>query len=130
MPFNSETGQANTEDEIDSLLFQHARADALDPALYSRIEATVLTQPLPDHNSSWVEALLNWLNPAPQARWRPLLAASCPLFLGIVIGNYYHFGVDSDAAPVDFDSWDDELSMLSLYEPSALESEIFLDGGF
>ena len=41
------------------------------------------------------------------------------LVLGIVIGNFFHFGVNATTEP-SFESWDDELVMLSFNDMTSL----------
>ena len=48
--------------------------------------------------------------------WRPLSAACLPMLVGIVMSNYFTFGVD--VADQGFQAWDDELVMLSLTDTS------------
>lgn len=79
------------------------------------LESRVLTQPLPARVKSPGERLLDWLLPAnllgPHL-WRPALAACLPLVFGILVGNYFSFGVAVESP--GFDTWGDELYMLSL----------------
>ncbi len=116
--------------DIDLLLSRAAQTEKLKPELYQRIETRVLRQQLPPQNISWLDALVNWLSPQPQARLRPLLVASCPLILGVVIGNFYDFGItNTPSSEMNFDSWDDEFLMLSFNELDSLDDNTF-DGGF
>lgn len=79
------------------------------------LESRVLNQPLPERSRSFFEELVSWLLPQEnfgQQVWRPALVACIPLVFGIVLGNYFSFGigVEDDG----FQYWDDELAMLSL----------------
>ena len=115
---------------LDALLERAALADPIDAQAYARLEARVLTQSLPPQSRPFVDTLIDslieWFAPHPQLRWRSVMAATCPILLGIVIGNFYHFGV---ATPEPYDalanSWDDEFAMLSYTEVTTLE----LDSG-
>ena len=51
--------------------------------------------------------------------WRPALAACLPLVFGIVLGNYYSFGISSEVD--EFDYWEDELAMIALTDISESE---------
>lgn len=90
------------------------------PGLATRIG----NQPLPPRQADLGDRLLSWLLPGHglQSIWRPALAACLPLMFGIVVGNYYHFGVDTDYSVAD--NWDDELTMLSLTDYSQNQVEL------
>ena len=102
-----------------------------DRALYERIESRILNQSLPPQGAQTprkvlaasdgfmrsIDALIDWLNPQHQRLWRPIFAAACPLVLGIVIGNFFNFGLTPTSEP-NFGSWDDELVMLSFLDIS------------
>lgn len=126
-----------TDEALDALLARAAESEVesnmentVESADYKRIEARVLNQALPPqitlpprevHAASvgfmrGIDALIDWLSP-PQQLWRPIFAAACPLVLGIVIGNYFHFGLTPTSEP-SFESWDDELVMLSFLDIS------------
>ena len=79
------------------------------------LESRVLNQPLPEPKGSIFEELANWLLPGEsfgKQFWRPEIVACIPLAFGIVVANYFSFGVgiESDG----FQYWGDELAMLSL----------------
>ena len=79
------------------------------------LESRILNQPLPERNRGLFEAAVNWLMPEGSLGnqvWRPAIAACIPLVFGIVLGNYFSFGigVEDDG----FQYWGDELAMLSL----------------
>lgn len=108
-----------TSPEASRLLREHQQlAHALDqlqvPALPG-LEARVLNQSLPPRNHSPVDRVLDWLLPAnlfgPQL-WRPAMVACLPLVFGILVGNYFSFGVVTENR--GFQYWDDELYVLSL----------------
>jgi hypothetical protein len=82
---------------------------------FDGLEARVLNQELPAHNASSIDKLLEWLLPAgglAHHLWRPAMVACLPLLFGIVLGNFYSFGVGFDGD--EFEYWEDELAMLSL----------------
>ena len=79
------------------------------------LETRVLNQSLPKHNRSFFEEAMSWLIPDEyfgKQVWRPAIAACIPLVFGIVVGNYFSFGIDIEDD--GFQYWDDELVMLSL----------------
>jgi len=94
---------------VDELLEQ------IETPQFSGLESRVLNQALPEQNSGPFDAIIEWLIPssgATQNYWRPAIAACLPLVFGIVLANYFSFGVgiESDG----FQYWGDELAMLSL----------------
>ena len=125
-----------SDEELDAL-FARAASNKIDSAIYSRVEARVLNQPLPPQSQSTVpgtpsfargltqsiDALIDWVSPRGQTLWQPVLAASCSLVLGIVIGNFFHFGVNATTEP-SFESWDDELVMLSFNDMTSLDETL------
>ena len=124
-------------DEELGALFARAASNKIDSTIYSRVEARVLNQPLPPQSQSTVpgtpsfargltqsiDTLIDWVSPRRQTLWQPVLAASCPLVLGIVIGNFFHFGVNATTEP-SFESWDDELVMLSFNDMTSLDETL------
>ena len=79
------------------------------------LESRVLKQPLPESRGNILEELTNWLLPGEsfgKQFWRPAMVACIPLAFGIVVANYFSFGVgiESDG----FQYCGDELAMLSL----------------
>jgi hypothetical protein len=121
-----------SDEELDAL-FARASSKQIDSDIYSRVEARVLNQTLPSQSqltvagapsftsglTQGIDALIDWVSPRRQTLWQPVLAASCPLVLGIVIGNFFHFGVSATTEP-SFESWDDELVMLSFNDMTSL----------
>lgn len=99
----------NQQWAVDELLNQHAVPD------FPGLESRVLNQTLPERNRSAFDTLVEWLLPRDgfgQNLWRPAVAACLPLVFGIVLANYFSFGVgiENDG----FQYWGDELAMLSL----------------
>jgi hypothetical protein len=79
------------------------------------LETRVLNQSLPERNRSFIEEVMNWLIPEEsfgKQAWRSAMAACSPLVFGIVLGNYFSFGIGIEDD--GFQYWDDELTMLSL----------------
>lgn len=79
------------------------------------LETRVLNQLLPERNQNFFEEVLSWLIPDEsfgKQFWRPAIAACIPLVFGIVLGNYFSFGIGIEDD--GFQYWDDELAMLSL----------------
>ncbi|PCI80228.1 MAG: hypothetical protein COB20_03315 [SAR86 cluster bacterium] len=79
------------------------------------LENRILNQSLPERNRSFFEEVMGWLIPEEnfgKQVWRPAIAACIPLVFGIVLGNYFSFGVGIEDD--GFQYWDDELAMLSL----------------
>ena len=121
-----------SDEELDAL-FARASSKQIDSDISSRVEARVLNQTLPSQSqltvagapsftsglTQGIDALIDWVSPRRQTLWQPVLAASCPLVLGIVIGNFFHFGVNATTEP-SFESWDDELVMLSFNDMTSL----------
>ena len=102
-----------------TLLLEHQRlAQALNqlqvPAMPA-LEARVLNQSLPARTRSAIDRALDWLlpvNPVGSVFWRPIMAACLPLLFGILVGNFFSFGVTAENQGFEF--WDDELYVLSL----------------
>ncbi len=87
------------------------------------LQTRILNQPLPTRPQSAIDKLLAWLIPDNGLSvqwWRPLTAACLPLFFGIVMSNYFTFGVVSQDQ--GFQDWEDELVMLSLNDSSETSS--------
>jgi len=79
------------------------------------LEARVLHQKLPAQARSFIDQILDWLIPARPLGlqfWRPAMAACLPLVFGILVGNFFSFGVTTENQ--GFEYWDDELYVLSL----------------
>lgn len=116
------------QDDCAKLLTEDAQARALlqsqhrlDAALdsltvpdFRDLEARVMNQPLPPRDRALVDRLVEWLLPDSTSLselWRPAMAACVPLVFGIVLGNYFSFGVVDETN--GFENWDDELLMIS-----------------
>ncbi|NQV70372.1 MAG: hypothetical protein HQ498_10135 [Pseudohongiella sp.] len=101
----------NQQRELESLL------DQITVPEFPTLESRVLNQQLPKQEASVLDRALAWLLPKnsfSQQLWRPAMLACLPLVFGIVIGNFFSFGIalENDG----FAYWDDELTMLSLNE--------------
>jgi len=105
--------------EARTLLNQQWRVDAalaqLEVPSFPGLETRVLNQALPERNRNSFEAVVSWLIPEGGIGtqvWRPAVAACIPLVFGIVLGNYFSFGIGAEDD--GFQYWGDELAMLSL----------------
>jgi len=99
----------NQQWQLDEIMGQ------LEVPSFPSLETRVLNQPLPERNRSFFEEALSWLIPSKYSGkqvWRPALVACIPLAFGIVLGNYFSFGIGIEDD--GFQYWDDELAMLSL----------------
>jgi len=79
------------------------------------LESRVLHQFLPQQAKSVVDRVLDWMIPTQPLSLqflRPAMAACLPLVFGIVVGNFFSFGVSTENQ--GFEYWDDELYVLSL----------------
>jgi len=86
------------------------------------LETRVLNQALSPRQQSLFVSLISWLLPTENFGanlWRPALAACLPLVFGIVLSNYYSFGISSEVD--EFDYWEDELAMIALTDISESE---------
>lgn len=105
--------------EARTLLNQQWQVDEIMKQLtvpsFPGLETRVLNQPLPERKRSFFEEVMAWLLPDEnfgKKVWRPAIAACIPLIFGIVLGNYFSFGIGADDD--GFQYWGDELAMLSL----------------
>ena len=59
----------------------------------------------------WLDRLIDWILPSiddfKSYAWRPILAGSLPLIVGLIVGN-------SLSTTETLDSWEDEISLVSL----------------
>jgi hypothetical protein len=108
-----------TSAEAQTLLAQHqqlaSQLDRLSVPDFPGLESRVLAQYLPSRNEPLLDRLLSWLlpeNPLSKQLWRPAMAACLPLVFGILVGNYFSFGVFTEDS--GFEYWEDEFAMLSL----------------
>lgn len=105
--------------EARTLLNQQLQVDEimgqLEVPSFPGLETRVLNQPLPEREQSFFEEVMSWLIPQEnfgKRVWHPAIAACIPLVFGIVLGNYFSFGIGIEDD--GFQYWDDELAMLSL----------------
>ena len=108
-----------TSTEAQQLIARYRQlAQQLDQLLvpeFPCLESRVLSQQLPRRKVALLDALLAWLlpeNPFGKQLWRPAMAACLPLVFGILVGNYFSFGINMEDD--SFEYWEDELAMLSL----------------
>jgi len=102
-----------------ALLVQQSQIDGLlaqiEEPSFPGLQTRVLNQTLPERKSGLVEEIIGWLIPQSNSSsqvWRPAVAACIPLVFGIVLANYFSFGVGIEDD--GFQYWGDELAMLSL----------------
>ncbi|MFP6826798.1 MAG: hypothetical protein VB977_11930 [Pseudohongiellaceae bacterium] len=107
---NSEARElVNRQLELEMLMDQIAVPE------FPGLEARVLDQQLPSRKLAPLDQFLEWLLPVDKSGkqfWRPAMVACLPLIFGIIIGNFYNFGVGLQGE--SFEYWDDELYILSL----------------
>ena len=99
----------NQQWQVDDLLAK------LEQPNFPGLETRVLNQALPDRGRNPMDSIISWLIPGDSIGkqvWRPAIAACIPLVFGIVLGNYFSFGITAEDD--DFQYWNDELAMLSL----------------
>ena len=112
--------------ELDRLM------DQLAVPAFPNLKEKVLHQELPDPARSLIDQLMNWLLPENNFRkqlWHQAMAACLPLVFGILLGNYFTFGVFGEAEAYfggdgngdEYEYWEDELTMLSLTDYSESE---------
>jgi len=97
------------QSQIDELLSQ------IEEPSFPGLQTRVLNQALPERKSGLLEIIVSWLLPESNSGsqvWRPAVAACIPLVFGIVLANYFSFGVGVEDD--GFQYWGDELAMLSL----------------
>jgi hypothetical protein len=104
------------------LLVQHQRLEAMLDEItvpnFLGLESKVANLQLPQQPVTILDSFINWLLPSNLGLqlWRPLTAACLPLVFGIMVGNYFSFGVNDESIPLE--SWDDELVLLSFNDLS------------
>jgi len=126
---------ANSREQIEELLNNDERAmalkkefDDLEKSLdqlhipdFAELKQYVRHLDLPPRRVDLFEKFLTWLLPTawllPTERnyknlWRPAVAACLPLMFGIILGNYYTFGINISIDENEF--WEDQLLMLAL----------------
>ncbi|PCH61830.1 MAG: hypothetical protein COC19_04025 [SAR86 cluster bacterium] len=111
----------NAKLELDQCKKLNSLLDLHTPPEFPGLEARLLNQTLPDRAkpsdqkpslASFIDGCLNWLMPdSGTLLWRPVAAACMPLVFGVLLGNYFSFGIDLNNDAID--NWDDELYMLS-----------------
>jgi len=92
----------------------HPDNDRLRAAILARID----DRPAATRRRDPLDAIVRWLLPDGldlRGLWRPALAASLPLLVGMIIGST--FTID---ALDKTDSWDEEIQLLALEEPESL----------
>ena len=95
------------------------RMDSYGVPEFRGLEQKVLKQALPPQRNSLLAQLLNWIIPKEASNkqlWRPAVAACLPLMFGIVLGNYYSFGIDTVID--EYDYWEGEFAFRALSDYS------------
>lgn len=107
-----------SNDEARDLLAQQQVIDNLMHELeipdFQYLQTRIQNQTLPSRDASFFDKVVEWLLPPVdinQNLWRPALAACLPIVCGVVLANYFTFGIDLEND--GFQYWDDELVMLS-----------------
>ncbi|MEQ8953214.1 MAG: hypothetical protein RL120_03710 [Gammaproteobacteria bacterium] len=92
-----------------------AMLDAVSVPDMPGLEHRVLSQALPPQPESRLDLLLNWLLPVDASGqwWRPALAATVPLIFGVVLGNFFSFGVTGVS---EVQNWQEEMYLVSLID--------------
>lgn len=112
-----------TSSDAARLLREQSHADTLLRNLpapeFPGLVARISQQPLPERTPPLAERLLNWILPdrGIAGLWRPATAACLPLLFGVVMANYFSFGIGTDSQAVAY--WEDELAMISLADYTA-----------
>ena len=108
--------------ELDRLM------DQLTVPEFPNLKEKVLNQELPDPARSLIDQFMNWLLPENNFRkqlWHQAMADCLPLVFGILLGNYFTFGVFGEVGEYldgdEYEYWEDELTMLSLTDYSESE---------
>lgn len=112
------------KDLFERHLLLASNLDQLQVPDFPGLEQRVLSQNLPPRAQGILDRFVNWLLPAADSGsrlWRPALAACLPLVMGIVVGNFTSFGIDTGSD--GFQYWEDELIMLSFNEYSEIGSQ-------
>ncbi len=117
-----------SDQDASRLLQQQARVDALLDDLpaptFTGLAARVAQQPLPPPRLSLADRLVNWIIPDGGIGefWRPTTAACLPLLFGVIMGNYFNFGITADIQAAE--NWEDELAMISLTDYTENQVEL------
>lgn len=103
----------NEQSELDSLL------QKLEAPTFLGLETRVLNQDLPPQQRPLLDSIVDWLIPNQLGAqlWRPAIAACLPLVFGILVGNFFSFGVSDPELALEY--WDDELALLSFNDFSS-----------
>lgn len=103
----------NEQVELDSLL------QKLEAPTFLGLETRILNQDLPPRQQSLIDIIVDWLIPSQLGAqlWRPAIAACLPLVFGVLVGNFFSFGVTEQELALEY--WDDELALLSFNDFSS-----------
>lgn len=97
----------NEQSELDLLLRK------MEAPVFLGLETRILNQDLPPRQQSVLDSIVEWLIPNQLGAqlWRPAIAACLPLVFGVLVGNFFSFGVTEQELALEY--WDDELALLS-----------------
>ncbi len=103
----------NEQCELDLLL------QKIEAPVFLGLETRILNQNLPPRQQSVIDNIVDWLVPAQLGTqlWRPAIAACLPLVFGVLVGNFFSFGVSEQELALEY--WDDELALLSFNDFSS-----------
>ncbi len=103
----------NEQCELDLLL------QKIEAPVFLGLETRILNQNLPPRQQSVIDNIVDWLVPAQLGTqlWRPAIAACLPLVFGVLVGNFFSFGVTEQELALEY--WDDELALLSFNDFSS-----------
>ena len=103
----------NEQSELDGFL------QKLEAPNFIGLEKRVLNQNLPPRQPLLIDNIVDWLVPVQLGAqlWRPAIAACLPLVFGVLVGNFFSFGVSEPEIALEY--WDDELALLSFNDFSS-----------
>jgi len=103
----------NEQSELDLLL------QKIEAPVFLGLETRILNQDLPPRQQSVIDNIVQWLIPDQLGAqlWRPAVAACLPLVFGVLVGNFFSFGVSEQELALEY--WDDELALLSFNDFSS-----------
>lgn len=104
-----------SSDECVAILKSYRSLDALLNDYLPRRPVVSTRQILDSLPRPLVDRIINWLIPGPiENLWRPLMAGSLPLVLGVIIGTSASGEIFSFEASQSAVNWEDEIYLLAL----------------
>ena len=103
----------NEQSDLDLLL------QKMEAPIFPGLETRILNQDLPSRQQSIIDNIIEWLVPNQLGAqiWHPAIAACLPLVFGVLVGNFFSFGVTEQGLALEY--WDDELALLSFNDFSS-----------